>query len=102
MVKCEWKKVWHRTKLFQSVKHLPLHPVLQLSAPDHEVDDLLDGRLGILLLDEVLDDGVFRDLRADGEPTLELLLDPVQHLLVLLGGEAFSSRQAAGCGGLQG
>ena len=43
-------------KLFESVKHLPLHPVLQLAPSDHVVDDLLDDGLGVLLLHEVFDD----------------------------------------------
>jgi hypothetical protein len=36
-------------RLLDSVEHLPLHAVLQLSPPHHQVKDLVDGLLWILL-----------------------------------------------------
>ena len=62
--------------LLDPVKHLPLHPVLQLPSPDHGGQHLLHLPLRILLLLKVRDDGVLRDLGSDWEPLLQLLFNP--------------------------
>jgi len=76
--------------------------VLEFTATDHVVDHLLDGGLRVLLLDEVLDDRVLRHLGSDGEPALQLLLDPVEELLILLSGKALGAGETSGRGSLQG
>jgi len=53
------------------------------------------------LASEILNDAVFRDLRADGEATLQLLLNARDHLVILFGSEALSSGQTARHGSVQ-
>ena len=76
--------------------------MLQLPPPDHHHQHLLDLPVLVLLLAQVAHDGVDGDLAADGEPPLELLLDLVEVLLLLLGGEALGPGQVAGLGGGEG
>lgn len=47
------------------------------------------------LFGEILDNAVFRHLGADSKTALELLLNATQHLLVLLGREAFHPCESA-------
>ena len=72
---------------FDPEKHLPLHPMLDLASSEHHVQHFHDGAFVVLLLDEVLDDGVLGDLRADHEAPLQLLLDEIQLLLIFLSRE---------------
>ena len=62
--------------LLDPVEHLPLHPLLQLSSPDHRSQHLLHLALRVLLLLKVGDNRVLRDLRSDWESLLQLLLNP--------------------------
>jgi hypothetical protein len=96
------KELWKAAILLEPEEHLPLEPVLELLPPHHGLDDPFDRPLRILLLGEVLEDGVQRHLRPDGETLLELLLNPGDGLLVLLGGEALRAGQVAGHGGGEG
>jgi len=41
-------------------------------------------------------------LGSDGEPALQLLLDPVEELLILLSGKALGAGETSGRGSLQG
>ena len=90
-----------RLVLLEPEEHLALKPVLELLSPHHGLQDPLDGPLRVLLLGEVLEDGVHRDLRPDSKALLQLLFDAEDGLLVLLGGETFSPGQIAGHGGRQ-
>ena len=58
--------------------------MLDLAPTKHHVQYFHDGAFVVLLLDEVLDDGVLGDLRADHEAPLQLLLDEIQLLLIFL------------------
>ena len=89
-------------ELLKPEEHLPLHPVLELAPPHHGEDDLGDGPLRVLLLHEVIEDGVLRHLAAHREPFLELLLHPLDDLLVLLRREPLGSGQLAGHSRAQG
>ena len=74
---------------------------MEFSPSNHEMQDFVDDFFGILLSGKVLQDGVLGHLRADGEPLLQLLLHPVEQLLVLGGGEALGSRQTSRHGSVQ-
>ena len=65
-----------QSNLLDPVEHLPLHPVLQLSSPDHCGQHLLHLPLRVLLLLKVGHNGVLRDLGSDWESLLQLLLNP--------------------------
>lgn len=89
----------------EAVEDLALQAMLDLAAPQHELQDFVDGVLRVFLLGEVLDDAVLGHLGADGKAALKLLLDSAQHLLVLLAGEALhpcgqrEERVRTGCQG---
>lgn len=80
-------QVWAAGSL-ETIEHLALHAVLDLTPAQHELQHFSDGVLWVFLLGEVLDNAVFRHLGANGKTALELLLNAAQHLLVLLGSEA--------------
>lgn len=69
-----WCNTSAKHLLGHPIQHLPLQAMLQFPPADHGVDDLLYGALGVLLLEEVLDDGLLGDLRAHREPPLQLFL----------------------------
>lgn len=58
-----WDGFGHRqegeeARLLDAIKDFPLHAVLDLATPHHELQHLVDGVLGIFLFREVLDDAV--------------------------------------------
>lgn len=54
------------------------------------------------LFRKVLHNRVFRNLGPDDEPPLDLLLDPIQHLVIRLGSESFDAGKVPGHGGIEG
>lgn len=103
-----------RSQLSNSKQDLPLHAVLQLSPAQHDVQHGRDGLLRVVLhrskrhqlaqtlgellrflvaylLEEVLDDSLLRDVRANRESVLQLSLDPPHLLLVSIRRETFST-----------
>lgn len=63
--------------LFDSVEHLPLHAVLELAPPQHQVEDFVDGVLWILLQSQ--------KVREDDSVSLQLALEMLQTWSLLPG-----------------
>ena len=62
--KCAKNVLWVTIDfLLDAIEHLALQPMLDLPAPDHEVQHLVDGPLRVFLTKEVLHNGVLRDLK---------------------------------------